>query len=58
MGIKTIRKRFKLTRSGKMICRASHLSHNLTKLSGKAKRLKQKPIFLAVVHSKKIKKYL
>jgi len=59
MGIrKSIQKRFKITRTGKVLRRQTGLDHYLAKKSGKTKRKKRKLVELSKPEAKKIKKLL
>ena len=55
---KSILKRFKFTRRGKILRRAIGQDHFLAKKSGQKRRSKRKWIRLSVPESKKIKKIL
>ncbi|UZE93431.1 MAG: 50S ribosomal protein L35 [Candidatus Nealsonbacteria bacterium] len=59
MGIrKSIQKRFKITRTGKVLRRQTGIDHYLAKKSGKTKRKKRKLVELSKPEAKKIKKLL
>ncbi len=59
MGIrKSIQKRFKITRTGKVLRRQAGINHYLAKKSGKTKRKKRKLVELSKPEAKKIKKLL
>jgi len=55
---KSILKRFKITKKGKVLRRSTGLDHNLAKKSGKKKRKNRKWVELSKWESKKIKKSL
>ncbi len=55
---KSIKKRFKITKTGKVLRRAIGQDHNLAKKSGKSRRNSRKWVKLAKVDAKKIKKLL
>jgi len=55
---KSIKKRFKITKTGKVLRRAIGQDHNLAKKSGKKRRQSKKWVALSNVDSKKIKKLL
>ncbi|MEA3293142.1 MAG: 50S ribosomal protein L35 [Patescibacteria group bacterium] len=55
---KSITKRFKLTKTGKILRRATGLSHYRAKKSGQTKRRTRKFVELSKPESKKIRKYL
>jgi len=55
---KSIVKRFKITKTGKVLRRPIGLNHYLAKKSGKAKRKKRKMIPLSKWEAKKIKKLI
>jgi len=55
---KSITKRFKITRTGKVLRRASGTNHYLSKKSGKQTRQSRKWVELAKVDAKKIKSLL
>jgi|GEM_PF-1624349 ribosomal protein L35 len=58
MGIKAIKKRFAVTKTGKIMRRPSHLGHNQAKLPDKTKHRLKKRVGLYKTHSKYLKKYL
>lgn len=53
---KSILKRFKITRSGKVLRRPTGLDHYLAKQSGKKRRRKRKWVRVSKWETKKIKK--
>jgi len=55
---KSIKKRFKFTKTGKILRRATGQNHYRMKKSGEAKRKIRKWVKLGKVESKKIKKLL
>lgn len=55
---KSILKRFKITRTGKILRRFSGLNHYLAKRSGQARRAKRKMVHLSSSEMKRIKKLL
>jgi large subunit ribosomal protein L35 len=55
---KSILKRFKITRTGKVLRRAIGQDHNLAKKSGKTRRRKRKWFVMAKCDAKKIKKLI
>ena len=55
---KSVAKRFKITRTGKVLRRPIGLDHYLAKKSGKAKRKKRKMVPLSEWEAKKIKKLI
>lgn len=55
---KSIKKRFKITKTGKVLRRAIGQDHNRAKKSGKAKRRMRKWVALSKVDAKKIKQLL
>lgn len=55
---KSITKRFKITRTGKVLRRATGQDHYRAKKSGKTKRLKRKPVLVSKAEAKKIKKLI
>ena len=55
---KSIAKRFKITKTGKVLRRAVGLNHNLAKKSGSKKRAKRKWVEVHKSEAKKIKKLL
>jgi len=55
---KSIKKRFKITKTGKVLRRAIGQDHNRTKKSGNTKRRLKKMVALSKVDAKKIKKLL
>jgi len=55
---KSILKRFKITRTGKILRRAIGQDHNLAKKSGKKRRQKRKWVKLSKPEAKKIKKLI
>jgi len=55
---KSIAKRFKITKSGKVLRRASGLNHQRMKKTGEFKRKKKKWVKLTKPEAKKVKKAL
>ncbi|MDP3901332.1 MAG: bL35 family ribosomal protein [bacterium] len=55
---KSVSKRFKFTKSGKVMRRASGQDHNLSKKSGRVHRLSKKWVELSKPEAKKMKKAL
>jgi len=55
---KSITKRFKITKTGKVLRRAIGQDHHRAKKSGKTKRLKRKPVLVSKPEAKKIKKLI
>ncbi len=55
---KSITKRFKLTKTGKLLRRATGQNHNRSKQTGKAKRQKRKWVPVHKSETKKIKKLI
>jgi len=55
---KSITKRFKMTKTGKILRRSTGLDHSLAKKSGKIIRQKRKWVELHKTEAKKIKKLL
>ncbi|MCH8741292.1 50S ribosomal protein L35 [Patescibacteria group bacterium] len=55
---KSILKRFKITKRGKILRRPTGLDHNLAKQSGKTRRRKKKWVKLSKWETKKIKKLI
>jgi len=55
---KSITKRFKITKTGKILRRATGIDHSKAKTSGKTTRRKRKWVKLSVPETKKIKKLL
>lgn len=55
---KSILKRFKITKTGKVLRRQTGLNHYLAKKSRKVKRKKKKLVPLSKAEAKKIKKLL
>ena len=55
---KSITKRFKITKTGKVLRRAIGQDHYRAKKSGKTKRLKRKPVLVSKPEAKKIKKLI
>jgi len=55
---KSITKRFKITKNGKILRRPTGLDHNRAKKSGKKVRQSRKMIKLSKIEAKKIKKLL
>lgn len=55
---KSIAKRFKFTKTGKILRRAVGLNHNLAKKSGNKKRKNRKWVLVSKPEAKKIKKLL
>jgi len=55
---KSIKKRFKITKNGKVLKRAIGQDHNLAKKSGKKRRETRKWVKVSKVDTKKIKKLL
>jgi len=55
---KSIAKRFKFTKTGKILRRAVGLNHNLAKKSGNQKRKSRKWVEVGKSEAKKIKKLL
>jgi len=55
---KSITKRFKMTKTGKVLRRKAGLDHYLAKKSGKSKRKKRKMVPLSKWEAKKIKKLI
>lgn len=55
---KSILKRFKFTKRGKILRRPTGLDHNLAKKSGKKRRQKRKWVKLSKWETKKIKKLI
>lgn len=55
---KSIKKRFKLTRTGKVVYRAAGQDHFRAKKSGKTKRKKRQPRVLSKELARQIKKAL
>ena len=55
---KSIKKRFKFTKTGKILRRAIGQDHNRMKKSGQAKRRMRKLVTVSQIEAKKIKKLL
>lgn len=55
---KSILKRFKITKTGKILRRKIGINHFLSKKSPKLKRIKKKMVPLSKEEAKKIKEYL
>jgi len=55
---KSIAKRFKFTKTGKILRRAVGLNHNLAKKSGNQRRKSRKWVLVSKPEAKKIKKLL
>jgi len=55
---KSIKKRFKITKKGKVLRRPIGQDHNLAKKSGKRRRKSRKLVEVPKVQAKKIKKLL
>ncbi|NMB92340.1 MAG: 50S ribosomal protein L35 [Parcubacteria group bacterium] len=57
MSKNSIRKRIKITKTGKILRRCAHQGHNQAKQSSKIKRRRKKSIFLST-HTKHIKRII
>ena len=55
---KAIAKRFKITKNGKILRRATGQNHYRSKKTGEAKRKGRKWVALSKVEAKKLRKYL
>ncbi len=55
---KSIAKRFKITKNGKILRRATGQDHNLSKQTGKSRRSKRKWVALSEPEAKTLKRFL